>query len=320
MLEWGHRKKEMGKNMTSVKEFIIMGFPSLEQLYPLLFFVFLIMYIFTVTGNALIFITVRANHRLHTPMFFFLIHLSLMEIWYTSVIIPNMLANFVTKSGRISFLGCMLQLYLFSSLSASECYLLTLMGYDRYLAICKPLHYTQLMVTSTSMELAATSWVCGFLSPILPVALISQLSFCGPNMVNYFYCDAQPLLKLSCTDTHFTESAISLLASTLILSSFFLTMVSYACIISSILRIPSAVGRQKAFSTCSSHLAVVIIYYGTIICLYIQPTASFSLDLNKVFSLLYTVVTPMLNPIIYSLRNREMKQGLEKIMRRKEMS
>ncbi|XP_069488886.1 olfactory receptor 6N1-like [Ambystoma mexicanum] len=317
MLVWGPRKKTEVVNQTSVTEFIIMGFPSLERLYSLFFFVFLFIYLFTVSGNTLIFLTVRANHHLHTPMFYFLIHLSLMEIWYTSVIIPKMLANFVTKTGHISFLNCMMQLYLFSSLSASECYLLTLMGYDRYLAICKPLHYNRLMMPGNCLQLAATSWVCGFLSPILPVSLISQLSFCGPNMVNYFYCDAQPLLKLSCTNTHITAAAISLLASTLILSSFLLTMVSYAFIISTILRIPSGLGRQKAFSTCSSHLVVVMIYYGTIVCLYIQPTASVSMDLNKVFSLLYTVVTPMLNPIIYSLRNREMKESLKKLLRRK---
>ncbi|XP_072269971.1 olfactory receptor 6N1-like [Pyxicephalus adspersus] len=301
-------------NQTVVTEFIILGFPSLTRIYPLMFLLFLLIYIFTVTGNITIFITVLRNYNLQIPMFYFLNHLSAMEIWYTSVIVPKMLSSFVTSNKSISFNNCMIQLYLFSSLGASECYLLTAMAYDRYLAICQPLHYVSKMTNSTSHQLASGSWIGGFISPILPVVLISQLVFCGPNQVNYFYCDAQPLLKLSCSSTQFTETAISTLASGLIFTSFLLTLLSYIFIISTILQIPTANGRKKAFSTCGSHLSVVVIYYGTITAMYMQPMSRFSLDINKVLSLLYTVVTPMLNPIIYSLRNQEIKNSLRKFL------
>ncbi|XP_075063936.1 olfactory receptor 6N1-like [Mixophyes fleayi] len=306
----------MGDNQTFVTEFIILGFPSLKKIYPFMFLLFLIIYVFTVTGNIIIFITVLTHYKLQIPMFYLLNHLSAMEILYTSVIIPKMLSSFVTKSQSISFNNCMIQLYLFSSLGASECYLLTAMAYDRYLAICKPLHYSSKMTNATSLQMASGSWVGGFISPILPVALISKLVFCGPNQVNYFYCDAQPLLKLACSSTQFTETAISILATGLIFSSFLLTVLSYIFIISTIIQIPSATGRKKAFSTCASHLTVVMIYYGTITAMYMQPMSRFSLDMNKVLSLLYTVVTPMLNPIIYSLRNKEMKHSLNKVFKR----
>ncbi|XP_075174228.1 olfactory receptor 6F1-like [Anomaloglossus baeobatrachus] len=299
-------------NQTFVTEFIILGFPSLKKLYPFMFLLFLFVYMFTVTGNLIIFITVITNYKLQIPMFFFLNHLSAMEIWYTSVIVPKMLSTFVTSNRAIPFNSCMTQLYLFSSLGASECYLLTAMAYDRYLAICIPLHYSSKMTNTISHQLSSGAWIGGFISPILPVTLISKLVFCGPNQINYFYCDAQPLLKLSCSNTHFTEAAISVLASGLIFSSFLLTVLSYIFIISTILRIPSAIGRKKAFSTCASHLTVVMIYYGTITAMYMQPMSKFSLDINKVLSLLYTVVTPMLNPIIYSLRNKDMKDSVLK--------
>ncbi|KAM4707041.1 olfactory receptor 6N1-like [Discoglossus pictus] len=302
-------------NQTYVTEFIILGFPSLQKLYPVLFLILLVLYLFTIIGNVLIFLTVSMNYNLHIPMFIFLNHLSAMEICYTSIIVPKMLSNFATHRRAIPFNSCMIQLYLFSSLSASECYLLTVMAYDRFIAICNPLHYSVKMTNTTSLQLASGSWLSGFISPVLPVALISQLDFCGPNQVNYFYCDAQPLLRLSCSSTEFTEGAITILASGLIFSSFLLTVISYIFIIYTILRIPSATGRKKAFSTCGSHLIVVMIYYGTIVCMYIQPMSRFSLDINKVLSLLYTVVTPVLNPIIYSLRNKEIKEASGKLLK-----
>ncbi|XP_073529915.1 olfactory receptor 6N1-like [Phyllobates terribilis] len=305
-----------GINQTFVTEFIILGFPSLKKIYPFMFLLFLVIYMFTVTGNLIIFITVLTNYKLQIPMFFFLNHLSAMEIWYTSVIVPKMLSTFVTSSRAIPFNTCMTQLYLFSSLGASECFLLTAMAYDRYLAICIPLHYSSKMTNTTSHQLSSGAWIGGFISPILPVTLISKLVFCGPNEINYFYCDAQPLLKLSCSSTQFTEAAISMLATGLIFSSFLLTVLSYIFIISTILRIPSAIGRKKAFSTCASHLTVVMIYYGTITAMYMQPMSRFSLDINKVLSLLYTVVTPMLNPIIYSLRNKDMKDSVRKFLKK----
>ncbi|OCU01561.1 olfactory receptor 6N1 [Xenopus laevis] len=302
-------------NNTVVNDFILLGFPSLQKLYPVLFLVFLLIYLFTVTGNILIFLTIILSCTLQIPMFFFLNHLSAMEIVYTSVIMPKMLSTFVTTNKHISFNSCMIQLYLFSSLGASECYLLTVMAYDRFIAICKPLHYSALMTNLKSFQLASGSWVGGFLSPVLPVTLISKLVFCGPNTINYFYCDAQPLLRLSCSRTDLTEAIITILASGLIFTSFLLTVLSYMFIILTILKIPTANGRKKTFSTCASHLIVVIMYYGTITCMYMQPMSSFSLEINKVLSLLYTVVTPMLNPIIYSLRNKEIKKAFFKILR-----
>ncbi|XP_065419034.1 LOW QUALITY PROTEIN: olfactory receptor 6N1-like [Chrysemys picta bellii] len=300
------------RNQTVVTEFIFLGFGDLPDLQILLFLMFLVIYIATVTGNILITALVVADQHLHTPMYFFLGNLSCLETCYTSTILPQMLASLRMGDKTISFSGCITQLYFFCALAATECYLLAAMSYDRYLAICKPLHYTALMNTRFCLQLAAGSWLNGCLATAIFVLFMSHLIFCGPNEIDHFYCDLIPLIKLSCSDTHLVILLDFVLACVFTLPPFLLTLTSYVCILTTILRIPSTTGRQKAFSTCSSHLIVVTIYYGTLMIVYMLPNRETLSFLNKVLSLSYTVVTPLANPLIYSLRNREVKEALSK--------
>ncbi|XP_030395534.1 olfactory receptor 11L1-like [Gopherus evgoodei] len=298
-------------NQTSVTEFILLGFNNISELQTLLFLLFLVIYIVTMAGNILIVMVVMADQHLHTPMYFFLGNLSCFEICYTSTILPRMLASLLTGDRTISIRNCFLQYYFFAFLVLAECYLLSVMSYDQYLAICKALRYAALMNGNVCAMLAAASWVSGFLASTIITSLISQFIFCGPNEIDHFFCDFNPIIKLSCSDTHLAELAILILAS-IFTQLPFLTLKSYVYIILSILRIPSTTGRQKAFSTCSSHLIVVTIFYGTIIIVYLLPKTNTLKALNKVFSVFYTVLTPLVNPLIYSLRNREVKKALQK--------
>uniref|UniRef100_A0A8C3SXW6 Olfactory receptor n=1 Tax=Chelydra serpentina TaxID=8475 RepID=A0A8C3SXW6_CHESE len=293
------------RNQTAVTEFILLGFGDLPDLQIFLFLMFLVIYIATVAGNILIIALVVADQHLHTPMYFFLGNLSVLETCYTSTILPRMLTSLLTGDKTISVIGCFTQLYMFGSLACTECYLLAAMSYDRYLAICKPLHYSALTNTRFCLQLAAGSWLNGCLATAIVILFMSHLIFCGPNDIDHFYCDAIPLIKRSCSDTHLIILVDFILACVFTLPPFLLTLTSYASIIATILRIPSTTGRQKAFSTCSSHLIVVTIFYGTLMIVYLL--------LNKVFSLSYTVMTPLVNPLIYSLRNREVKEALRSI-------
>uniref|UniRef100_A0A8C5EXT7 G-protein coupled receptors family 1 profile domain-containing protein n=1 Tax=Gopherus evgoodei TaxID=1825980 RepID=A0A8C5EXT7_9SAUR len=292
-------------NQTSITNFILLGFGNLPELQSLLFLVFLVIYIVTMSGNILIVVLVVADQHLHTPMYFFLANLSCLETCYTSTILPRLLASFLTEDRTISFSGCITQYYFFVFLASTES-----MSYDRYLAICKPLHYPTLMNSRFCLQLAAGSWLNGFLAVIILVSFLSQLLFCGPNEIDHFYCDPIPLRELSCSDTHQVILMNFILAYVFTLPPFLLTLTSYMCIISTILRIPSTTGRQKAFSTCSSHLIVVTIFYGSIVIVYLLLKHDTLRDLNKVLSLCYTVLTPLVNPLIYSLRNREVKEAL----------
>ncbi|XP_026514722.1 olfactory receptor 6N1-like [Terrapene carolina triunguis] len=300
------------RNQTVVTEFIFLGFGDLPDLQILLFLMFLVIYMATVTGNILITALVVADQHLHTPMYFFLGNLSCLETCYTSTILPQMLASLLTGDKTISFSGCITQLYFFCALAATECFLLAAMSYDRYLAICKPLHYSALMNTRFCLLLAAGSWLNGCLATAIFVLFMSHLIFCGPNEIDHFFCDLIPLIKLSCSDTHLIILLDFVLACVFTLPPFLLTLTSYVCILTTILRIPSTTGRQKAFSTCSSHLIVVTIYYGTLMIVYMLPNRDTLSFLNKVLSLSYTVLTPLVNPLIYSLRNREVKEALSK--------
>ncbi|XP_044840273.1 olfactory receptor 6N1-like [Mauremys mutica] len=300
------------RNQTAVTEFIFLGFGELPDLQILLFVMFLVIYIATVSGNIIIIALVVADQHLHTPMYFFLGNLSCLETCYSSTILPQMLANLLTGDKTISFSGCFTQLYFFCALAATECYLLAAMSYDRYLAICKPLHYSALMKTRFCLQLAAGSWLNGYLATAIFVLFMSHLIFCGPNEIDHFSCDLIPLIKLSCSDTHLIVLLDFVLACVFTLPPFLLTLTSYVCILTTILRIPSTTGRQKAFSTCSSHLIVVTIYYGTLMVVYMLPKRDTLSFLNKVLSLCYTVLTPLINPLIYSLRNREVKEALSK--------
>ncbi|XP_023967242.2 olfactory receptor 6N1-like [Chrysemys picta bellii] len=299
-----------GRNQTVIMELIILGFGDLPDLQILLFLMFLLIYLATVAGNTLIVVLVVADQHLHTPMYFFLGNLSCLETCYTSTILPRLLISLLTGDKTISISGCIIQLYFFGSLACTECYLLTAMSYDRYLAICKPLHYSTLMNIRFCLQLATGSWLNGCLVLIILISFLSQVLFCGPNEINHFYCDVIPLMELSCSDTHLIILVDFILACVFILPPFLLTLISYMCIIDTILRIPSTTERKKAFSTCSSHLIVVTIFYGTLIVVYILPKGDTLRDLNKVVSLCYTVLTPLVNPLIYSLRNREVKEAL----------
>ncbi|KAM7150892.1 LOW QUALITY PROTEIN: olfactory receptor 6N1-like [Macrochelys suwanniensis] len=300
------------RNQTAVTEFILLGFGDLHDLQILLFLMFLVIYMATVAGNILIVVLVVADQHLHTPMYFFLGNLSCLETCYSSTILPRMLASLLTGDRTISVSGCFAQFYCVGCLACTECYLLAVMSFDRYLAICKPLHYSTLMNTRFCLQLAAGSWFNGCLATTIIVSFLSRLIFCGSNEIDHFYCDPVPLMELSCSDTHLTVMFHFILACVFTLPPFLLTLMSYVCIIITILRVPSTTGRKKAFSTCSSHLIVVIIYYGTIMIVYILPKHNTLRDLNKVLSLCYTVLTPLVNPLIYSLRNREVKEALSK--------
>ncbi|XP_074827953.1 olfactory receptor 6N1-like [Natator depressus] len=298
------------RNQTAVTEFILLGFGDLPELKILLFLMFLVIYMATMFGNMLITALVVADQHLHTPMYFFLGNLSCLETCYTSTILPQMLASLLTGDKSISVSGCITQLYFFCALAATECCLLAVMSYDRYLAICKPLQYSTLMNTRFCLQLAAGSWLNGCLVTDIFVLFMSQLIFCGPNEIDHFYCDLIPLIKLSCGDSHLIILLDFVLSCVFTLPAFLLTLTSYVCIIATILRIPSTTGRQKAFTTCSSHLIVVTIFYGTLMIVYILPKHETLSVLNKVLSLCYTVLTPLVNPLVYSLRNREVKEAL----------
>ncbi|XP_065419127.1 olfactory receptor 10A4-like [Chrysemys picta bellii] len=300
------------RNQTAVTEFILLAFGELPDLQILLFLIFLVIYMATVAWNMLIIALVMADQQLHNPMYLFLGNLSCLETCYTSTLLPRMLASLLTGDKTISFRGCFSQLYFFGFLAATECCLLAAMSYDRYLAICKPLHYSTLMNNRFCLQLAAVSWLNGCLATTLCVLFLSQLTFCGPNEIDHFYCDPIPLRELSCSDTHLSILVDFILACVFTLPPFLLTLMSYMFILASILRIPSTTGRQKAFSTCSSHLTVVTIFYGTIMIFYMLPKSDTLRDLKKVLSLCFTVVTPLVNPLIYSLRNREVKEALSK--------
>ncbi|XP_075433901.1 olfactory receptor 11L1-like [Ascaphus truei] len=306
-------------NQTRVMEFLLLGFQNLHNLKILLFILFLVIYVTSLTGNVVIITLVSTQHRLHSPMFFFLGHLSSTEILSTTNIIPQMLYVILAEGGTLSFTACMSQFYIFSALTNAECFLLAVMSYDRFLAICDPLHYTSIMDLRLRLHLVFWSWLSGLMITLIIVILVSKLQFCGPNVINHFFCDLAPILELSCSDTSMVEIQAFLFSIPVILFPFVFITVTYIGITITILRISTTTSRQKAFSTCSSHLAVVCTYYGTLITVYLVPSRGLSLNVNKVLSLLYIVVTPLLNPIIYSLRNQEIKATLGKYLYKSKM-
>ncbi|XP_029431402.1 olfactory receptor 6F1-like [Rhinatrema bivittatum] len=307
-----HYEDRASRNQSNVI-FILLGFSSHEDLQIVLFLAFLMIYTFTILGNLLIIAVSRADSHLHTPMYFFLSNFSFLEICYTTVTVPKMLSDLSTGNRTISFHACLIQMYFFFFFGTTEFFLLALMAFDRYLAICNPLRYSVIMSHRVCLLLVLSSWLCGALVPITPTSVISGLPFHSSNKVNHFFCDVAPLIKLSSADTFAIDLIVFLLSTIVVLSSILLVMVSYIFIISTILRIPSASGKQKAFSTCASHFIVVTIFYGTVIFMYVRPASSDSIDLNKAVSVFYSVITPMLNPIIYSLRNKEVKESLRKV-------
>ncbi|XP_028560073.2 olfactory receptor 2AP1-like [Podarcis muralis] len=300
----------MLRNQTTITEFILLGFGEFYELQTLLFLTFLVIYMVTITGNTLIVVLVVTDHHLHTPMYFFLGNLSFLEACYSSNIFPRMLSALLTRDRTISFNSCFTQWYLFGSLEATECCLLCVMSYDRYLAICKPLHYATTMKTNTCINLVAASWLNGFIGFSILFILVLQLSFSGPREMDHYFCDYFPLLKLSCSNTSLVENMGFAVAAIFTVPPFVLTLTSYSYIIAAILRIPSTTGKQKAFSTCSSHLIVVSIFYSSLMIVYMLPKGEANKEMQKLSSLLYTVLPPLANPFIYSLRNKEVKDAL----------
>uniref|UniRef100_A0A8C9J437 Olfactory receptor n=1 Tax=Panthera tigris altaica TaxID=74533 RepID=A0A8C9J437_PANTA len=308
-----------GTNQTAVTEFIFLGFSSVLYLRLTLFVIFLTVYLLSLMGNTLIIFIVLTDVALQTPMYIFLGNLSFLEIWYTTATVPKLLATCLAQVVTISVFGCITQYYFFFSMGATECILLAVMAYDRYLAICSPLRYSLLMSLRVCLQFSAGSWIGGFIAPLLPTILISHLNFCGPQKINHFFCDSDPIFKLSCSDTFLVEALGYTCTSVVILSSFLLTMFSYGYIVVTIIKLSSQKAQRKAFSTCASHLTVVTIYYGTIIFAYVRPPAKYNFTIGKVISVFYCVVTPLVNPLIYTLRNKDVKKAFRKILTRKRL-
>ncbi|XP_013810961.1 olfactory receptor 6B1-like [Apteryx mantelli] len=302
------------KNQTTISEFILLGFSYGLQVQTILFLAFLITYMVTITENAIIIFVVNRNHHLHKPMYYFLGNLSFLEIWYISVTLPRLLFGFWSQSKSISFSSCMTQLYFFISLMCTECVLLAVMAYDRYLAVCHPLRYPAIMTHKLCFQLSVFSWAGGFSISLVKVSFISRLTFCGPQVINHFFCDISPVLNLSCTDMSLAETVDFALALVILLVPLLIIVFSYYCIVSTILCMPSAQGRRKAFSTCTSHFTVVIVFFSATLFMYARPRRIHPFNLNKIVSIFYAVFTPALNPLIYCLRNKEVKKVLRKII------
>ena len=300
---------------STVTEFILLGFPGCRELQYFLFSLFFGIYIFTTVGNGAIVCAVRWDQRLHTPMYILLGNFAFLEIWYITSTVPSMLTNFLSETKTISFVGCFLQLYFFTSLGTTETYLLCIMAYDRYLAICRPLHYPTIMTQQLCSVLLSLCWVFGFLSYSVSTVQLSQLPFCGPNTIDHFVCDIDPLMALSCVPAPATETVIYVLSSLIIMLTLLYILGSYTLLLITVFKVPSAAGRQKALSTCGSHLTVVSLFFGALLAMYVSPTADNPAEIQKIITLFYSVVTPFLNPLIYSLRNKEMKAALKKVLK-----
>ncbi|KAL6091766.1 hypothetical protein STEG23_000175 [Scotinomys teguina] len=309
-----------GTNKSIISAFLLLGLSRQPQQQQILFLLFLIMYLATVLGNLLILVAIGTDSRLHTPMYFFLSNLSFVDVCFSSTIVPKVLANHILRTQTIAFSGCLIQLYFLSVFPVMDNFLLAVMAYDRFVAICHPLHYTTKMTHKLCVLLVVVSWVVASLDALLHTLLMARLSFCADNIIPHFFCDSIPLLKLSCSDTHLNELMILFVAGLIMMAPFVCILMSYIFIACAILRVSSTSGRWKAFSTCSSHLAVVCLFYGTIISLYFNPSSSHSAGSDMAAAMMYTVVTPMLNPFIYSLRNKDMKGALRKVLTMKYLS
>ncbi|XP_042329734.1 olfactory receptor 5V1-like [Sceloporus undulatus] len=305
------------RNGTTVTEFILTGLSDLPAVRFSLFAAFLLIYLVTLLGNGTILLAIGTDSHLHKPMYFFLSNLSLLDIFCPTATVPKMLENLLSESSSISFAGCVLQLYFLVALAGTEVFLLAVMAYDRYVAVCNPLRYTVIMNKRVCLQMAAGTWITGFLNSLLHTVMTFTLSYCKSNRVNQYYCDIPPVLALSCSSTYMAEMVVLIFGGIFGVGAFLVTLVSYVHIISTIFRIHSVEGKRKAFSTCTSHLIVVCLFYGTTIFTYIRPSSSHHPDQDRLVSMLYGVITPMLNPLIYSLRNKEVKEALQRMISHK---
>ena len=302
-------------NETTVTQFILIGLSDLPAVRYPLFVVFAIIYQVTLVGNGAILLAIGTEKKLHTPMYYFLANLALLDIFCPSTTVPKMLENLLTENHSISFVGCALQLYFLVALVGTEVFLLSVMAYDRYVAICFPLRYTLIITKVRCVQLTVGTWTAGFLNSLLHTVSTFRLSFCKYNLVNQYYCDIPPVVALSCSSTYVAEMLILVEAGILGISAFLVTFISYFYIISTVLKIQSVEGQGKAFSTCASHLLVVCLFGGTTVFTYVRPYSSqHSPGIDRLISMLYGIVTPMLNPMIYSLRNTEVKGAVRKVL------
>ncbi|XP_006883330.1 PREDICTED: olfactory receptor 11G2-like [Elephantulus edwardii] len=297
----------------SVTHFILLGFPSSPEGQLLYFGVFSVTYMLTVMGNAIIVCAVWWDQRLHTPMYIFLGNFSFLEICYVTTTVPNMLINFLSTSKSISFVSCFAQFYFFFSLGCDEGFYLCIMAFDRYLAICRPLHYPLIMTKELYTGLVIFGWSGGFILFVTPIVLISRLPYCGPNIINHFICDPVPLMMLSCSEDTTTQFIYSTFNVIFMIGTFLFVLCSYLLVILAVLRMPSAASKRKAFSTCASHLTVVVLFFGSVMVMYVNPGSEHPVKMQKIVTLFYSVITPLCNPLIYSLRNKEMMAALRKI-------
>ena len=302
-------------NHSEVTDFILVGFRVRPELHILLFLLFLLVYAMILLGNVGMIVIIMTDPRLNTPMYFFLGNLSFVDLFYSSVIAPKAMINFWSESKSISFAGCVTQLFLFVLFIVTEGFLLAVMAYDRFIAICNPLLYTVQMSTRLCVQLVTGSYFCGCISSVLQTSMTFTLSFCASRAINHFYCDDRPLQRISCSDLYIHKMVSFFLCSIIILPTIMVITVSYIYIVSTVLKIRSTEGQKKVFSTCSSHLGVVSVLYGAIVFMYVIPDRF--PELSKVASLCYTLITPMLNPLIYSLRNKDVKEALRKILGKK---
>ncbi|XP_067151533.1 olfactory receptor 4S2-like, partial [Apteryx mantelli] len=302
------------ENVSSVKEFILLGLSKNQGVQKMCFVVFLFFYIVVVAGNLLIVVTVVSSQRLNSPMYFFLCHLSIADICFSSVTAPKMIADFLVEKKTISFGGCMAQLFGLHIFGGAEVFILTAMAYDRYFAICRPLHYTTLMTRRVCGWMVMGSWVGAFVHSLVQTLITVRLPFCGPNKIDHYFCEVNPLLQLACTDTYVVGIIVFANSGMITLVSFVILVTSYIIILLSLKRRTSE-GRYKALSTCGSHITVVILFLGPCIFTYVRPSSNLSED--KRVAVFYTVITPMLNPLIYTLRNEEVKSAMRKLWNRK---
>ncbi|XP_054850432.1 olfactory receptor 6X1-like [Eublepharis macularius] len=304
-------------NTTTVTEFILLGIPFLYELHQIFFVVGLFVYIIAILGNGFILYIVAVEPRLQTPMYIFLSNLAFLEICYTTTVVPKLLQTFVQTRTKICFHCCLAQSFLFFIFGGSELLVLTAMSFDRYLAICKPLQYPMIMTKNVCIQLSLAAWYVSFITLFFQFLVFWQMPFCGPNVVDNFFCESAAMFSLVCTDTHFSEFVGFLFAVLMIVVTLILTIVSYAYIISTVMVIPSAAGRKKAFSTCTSHLIVVFILYGALIAMYVRPSVHSSSRITRVLGVLNTVFIPMLNPFIYTIRNSEVKNAVRNMIHKK---
>ncbi|XP_077112100.1 olfactory receptor 5I1-like [Ranitomeya variabilis] len=299
-------------NESQTEQFTILCFSDLPHLQFPLFMIFLTIYLNIIFGNIAVLVTIVFDPHLHTPMYIFLSNLSVLDIFYTSTTLPKLLIMLSTHNKIMSLVGCITQMYFFLCFACMEMILLAVMAYDRYLAVCLPLHYTILMSPRTCFVLVISIWLAAVLEPASFTILVSNLSFCSSNQIDHFFCDVSPLLKLSCSDTTYVNMTTYILGALVGMTTFIMTLVSYIYIVFNIMNIHSAVGRSKTFSTCASHLNSVLLYYSTTLSLYMRPTSMYSPTQDKFFSLLYIVLIPLLNPVIYTLKNKQFKDAFKK--------